>query len=170
MVLYFLLWVYIRRNHSVDDALKSVLLFGSDILIPGRVVNLGATLSGMAVGGGGSLMIRSVAATPTEIVVGCVWSVVCNPEFRVIWSFHYKTPGYFGLECGLALQKFWSAKYPAYGREPEVGVLRDLLDRGQLEAARHAEPEELSGEFNRLCPNICQNSVNNYCQSFVQGC
>lgn len=41
-----------------------------DILIPGRVVNLGATLSGMAVGGGGTTMIRSLAATPTEIVVG----------------------------------------------------------------------------------------------------
>ncbi len=40
---------------------------GEALLVPGRVFNLGATLSGMTVG---SLMIRSVVATPTEIVVG----------------------------------------------------------------------------------------------------
>ena len=37
------------------------------------------------------------------------WSEECNSEFRVIWSFHSQTPGYFGLECRLVL-----AKYPGY--------------------------------------------------------
>ena len=46
----------------------------------------------------------------------------------------------------------FSQKTHSYGREPEVGVLRDLLDRGQLEAAGHAEPKEqvlhgLLGQF-----------------------
>ena len=29
------------------------------------------------------------------------WSVECHPEFRVVWSFHSITQGYFGLECEL---------------------------------------------------------------------
>ena len=57
------------------------------------MVNLGATLSGMAVGGGGTTMIRSLAATPTEIVVGLVYEYIPIAFiFFSIWIFLAASP------------------------------------------------------------------------------